>query len=115
MYVDPYSQQVISTDLVSQRLKRKKVRDSFAYLQHYLSFHPGVEYWLPMEQAQQWVDQGRTQLPHAPEYYESLLEGPFVALDGTPKTFSDLTEVKYYLKQRFSRVSSQQRMSDNRK
>ena len=30
-----------------------------------------------MEQAQQWVDQGRTQLPHAPEYYESLLEGPF--------------------------------------
>ena len=67
-----------------------------------------------MEQAQQWVDQGRTQLPHAPEYYESLLEGPFVALDGMPKTFSDLTEVKYYLKQRFSRVSSQQRMSDNR-
>ena len=83
--------------------------------QHYLSFHPGVEYWLPMEQAQQWVDQGRTQQPHAPEYYESLLEGPFVALDGMPKTFSDLTEVKYYLKQRFSRVSSQQRMSDNRK
>ena len=68
-----------------------------------------------MEQAQQWVDQGRTQLPHPPEYYESLLEGPFVALDGTPKTFSDLTEVKYYLKQRFSRVSSQQRMSYNRK
>lgn len=83
--------------------------------QHYLSFHPGVEYWLPMEQAQQWVDQGRTQLPHPPEYYESLLEGPFLALDGTPKTFSNLPEVKNYLKQRFSRVSSQQRMSDNRK
>ena len=40
MYVDPYSQQVISTDLVSQRLKRKKVRDAFAYLPALLVFPP---------------------------------------------------------------------------
>lgn len=73
-----------------------------------------MEYWLPLEQAQQWVEQGRTQLPHPPEYYEGLLEGPFVALDGTPKTFRDLPQVKTYLKQRFSRVSLQQRMCDNR-
>ena len=115
MYVDPYSQQVISTDLVSQRLKRKKVRDAFAYLPALLVFPPRRGILASDGAGPQWVDQGRTQLPHAPEYYESLLEGPFVALDGMPKTFSDLPEVKYYLKQRFSRVSSQQRMSDNRK
>ena len=63
-----------------------------------------------MEQAQQWVDQGRTQLPHPPEYYESLLEGPFLALDGTPKTFSNLPEEKSIVTPRFCGVAARQRV-----
>ncbi|SPO36464.1 uncharacterized protein PSFLO_01935 [Pseudozyma flocculosa] len=76
---------VISSDLVSDRLKNKK---------HYLSFHPDNGFWLSLREAESYIPSKK--LPHPDKHYESLLKGPLVShYDGS--TFRYLSELKVHL------------------
>ncbi|PWN41091.1 hypothetical protein IE81DRAFT_187534 [Ceraceosorus guamensis] len=56
---------IISSDLISERLKNKK---------HYLSFHPSHGFWLPLTRIEEMVRKGQKKLPHDERYYENLLK-----------------------------------------
>lgn len=93
--------QVVSGELVSERMKHKKVR---AWLmQHYLSFHPRAGYWLPLSEAQRMASEGVRTLPHPRSYYENLLKGPLLDLD-TEQTFKTFPLLKKHLEQRWVRA-----------
>ncbi|PWN20979.1 hypothetical protein BCV69DRAFT_282480 [Microstroma glucosiphilum] len=100
---------VISSDLVAERLRHKK---------HYLSFHPRVGFWLPLDEVMEMQKRGKRALPRAPHYYERMLRGPLVPLDWSPsppgaqgaggtsagsegETYKTMPELKRYLEKRW--------------
>ncbi|CAO1627376.1 unnamed protein product [Parajaminaea phylloscopi] len=78
---------VISTDLVSPRLKHKK---------HYQSFHPTKGFFLHLDQIKSLVAANAKALPRPPSWYEDLLKQPLVShIDG--KTYKNMPELKRHL------------------
>ena len=77
--------------------------------QHYLSFHPNVGYWLPLDKAEELARHAPTkvrvcmliQLPHTRASYEDMLRGPLVSLDDDA-TFRTMPQLKAYLARRFA-------------
>lgn len=85
---------IISSDLVSERLKNKK---------HYLSFHPSHGFWLPLEQIEEMARKGLRTLPHDDRYYEALLRAPLKSIYDD-SVHSNMPKLKAHLEARFANL-----------
>ncbi|KAM0753070.1 hypothetical protein T439DRAFT_311739 [Meredithblackwellia eburnea MCA 4105] len=100
---------VISSDLISPKLKNKK---------HYNSFHPEIGFFLHLEDVLEQVEQGS--IPSVSEStYNSMLKDPLVSFYPGKREFKTIPQLKEHLESewakagRVARQKNQQEKGDN--
>ncbi|GAA6051711.1 hypothetical protein JCM3770_002695 [Rhodotorula araucariae] len=92
---------VISSDMISPKLKQKK---------HWNSFHPTLGYFLHLEDVIRGVEAGGYHLD-PPKSYESLLTGPLVSQYPPYATFANLPKLKVHLEEEWERAGRRARVA----